>query len=173
MSYFPPRHKSLPLVRFFTTDGSPSGTNSILNADDTPVTYSVIPQTGEHFEIHSINVFIRDDGVVDAGDYGAIAGGISPGITMSVMEINSAGATASVTDFISAAHPVVDNADWAGLGPTELLSWGTGDSVVVCRWELPVPIWIHDQHNQWLEATVGGTLSGLVQHHFYVMGQLL
>lgn len=161
------------ISRMLTMDGSASGTHSIKNADATPVTFSIIPTGSEVMEIQRLIPYIRDTSGFSAEKYGDIASGLAPGITMSVMRVVD-GATATAYTLINPLHPITCNADWAGYCyDTTVYEWGGGDEMLAARWTFGKsgkPVYLSAGKNEWLEMTVAGTCSGLVEHHMLVQG---
>ena len=161
------------ISRFLTLDGTAAGTHSILPADDVAVTYSIIPTGSEVMEITRVIPWIRDNGAFSAEKYGNITGGISPGITMSVMRLVD-GSTATAYVLINDNHPVVSNADWAAYCyDASVMAWGVGDQMLAARWTFAKsgkPVYLSASKNEWLEMTVAGTCSTLVEHHMLIQG---
>ena len=161
------------ISRFLTMDGTATGTHSMKNADATPVTFSIIPTGSEILEITRAIPYIRDDGAFSAEKYGNIAAGLDPGITMSVMRLVD-GATATAYTLIDPLHPVACNADWAAYCyDASVFEWGVGDEMLAARWTFAKsgkPVYLSAGKNEWLEATVAGTCSTLVDHHILVQG---
>jgi hypothetical protein len=160
------------ISRFLTEDGASGTTYSILPADDTPVTFSIIPTGNEVMEIHRCLPFIRDETAFSAEKYGALAA-LDPGITMSVMRVVN-GATATAYTLIEPTHPVQSNADWAAYCfDVVALEFGQGDEFLTARWTFAKsgkPVYLSASKNEWLELTCAGTCTGLVDHHVLIQG---
>ena len=161
------------LYRYLDTNGDGTGDkDAIGNFLFAPIDYYIKPGPTEVYAIERVIIFIKDNGRMNTGGYGA-GGLLENGITCQIQ--NDTEVLVDMTDGI----PVRANGDWSRLCyDLQNHEWGTGHNVVVARWTL-AKTGISGQldgrqdRNQKLVFRVNDDLRGLVEHTFQVQGRVL
>jgi hypothetical protein len=145
----------------FTDDGT--GTHTI----HTPFQFYLEPAAGETFFVTRLLVSLRDS-AVNADDYGAIAGGLTNGITVKVYQGNTE--TADLTDGV----PIQTSADWARICyDSSIYTWGVGDVFLGARWTFEKhgqPIRLDGDQSERLVVVCNDDLNGLTNQYFVAQG---
>ena len=153
---------------FLSINGE-DNTHSITNANATLTTFSIAPAAGKVLELNRILITVQDSGVIDATDYGAIAGGLTNGMTLSVHDAD--GLKYLLTD---SHKPIKTNVDWgAYCYDVEDKSWGTGDNFLVARWTFAKsgkPVYLRGDRSERLVLETADTMSALVEHLVLAQG---
>ena len=145
----------------FTTDGS--GTNTLIS----PMEFSLEPAVGETYFVTRIIMNLRDS-AINADDYGAIAGGLTNGVTLKAYQ----GATmvADLTDGVA----IKTSGEWARVCyDVNQFAWGAGDVYLGARWTFEKhgeEVRLDGSQSEKLVVRVHDDLDGLVNHYFVAQG---
>jgi len=157
----------LPLYRYLDTVGDGSGTKNANGNYSGGATKFLIapPATDRYFVLHRVLITIEDAQGFDAGDYGAIAGGLTNGVLVNWIKD---GTTHDLTNGI----PIKTNAGW-GIQCYDISfqDFGAGNNFLLVRWTFarrgqPLGLALGDS----LEFVLEDDLTGLVAHYFQVQG---
>ena len=139
----------------------------VLDYTLTPTEFFVRPPPGEVWRIARMLVFIEDT-KINADDYGAIAGGISPGMELYVADDNG------VINHLTDGGEINTNAEWAEYCyDADAKSWGVGNEFLVVRWTFTkagVPLRLIGDKRERLAILAQDDLTGLIAHEYIVQG---
>jgi hypothetical protein len=120
------------------------------------------------FLVHRMISTVVDGPGFDAGDYGAITGGVANGLRLCVLDSNNA----LVYELTDPLLPIQKNVDWASYCfDSRLDSYGTGNNYLSSRWTFSKsgrPILLPTGHK--LSVMSQDSFSDLAGHHFIVQG---
>lgn len=144
---------------------------SVVNANGNYVVdteFSVAPDSHESFSIARMLVQVRDTGSFDAENYGNGIDLTGGGIKVCIMRKNS------IVNDLTDGLRVQTNSDWGRVCyDTDVLTWGTGDELLVVRWTFEksgAPILLRGSHSERLSAFFLGDFSDLVSQFLMAQG---
>jgi len=145
-----------------------AGSDSITgNYAGSPTEFFIRPPPGEIWRIARMLVIIEDT-KINADDYGAIAGGISPGMELYVADDNR------IINHLMDNGDVNTSAEWAEYCyDAEQKAWGVGNEFLVVRWTFTksgVPIRLNGNKRERLAILAQADLTGLIEHECVVQG---
>lgn len=158
------------ISRYLDTVGDESGDDDMIGDYSLgglgPVFFKYTSPEGEVSYLEHMIVHIRDAGVMNVGDYGSIAGGLTNGM---LFQVRTPGDVVVSTERLVARS----NGDWSQFAHEMTpLTEGSGDNVVNVRWTfVGSPVVINPGWSIGLLAQ--DDLSGLVKHTAYVSGYRL
>jgi hypothetical protein len=152
-----------------------------LSDEDAGVTYAAIgdyssaegryifqPAAGTIARITRLVVLVEDS-LINADDYGAIAGGLTNGV--GIHWESASGVTETV---LTDAKPVRTNANWGGMcHDSESRNWGAGNNFLTVRWTFAKagrPLRLVGDDTARFVVTLNDNLNDLVDHSFLVQG---
>jgi hypothetical protein len=145
----------------FTDDGT--GTHTL----HTPFQFTLEPAAGETLFVTRLLMSLRDS-AINADDYGAIAGGLTNGITVKVYQGSTE--VADLTDGVA----IKTSGDWARICyDSSIYSWGAGDVFQGARWTFEKhgsPIRLDGSQSEKLVVVCNDDLDGLVNQYFVAQG---
>lgn len=145
-----------------------AGSDSVTgNYAGNPTEFFVRPPAGEVWRISRLLVIVEDS-KINADDYGAIAGGISPGMELYVADDNG------IINHLMDNGDISSNAEWAEYCyDADAKFWGVGNEFLVVRWTFTkagVPLRLRGSHRERLAILAQADLTGLVEHEYIVQG---
>jgi hypothetical protein len=162
--------------RHLTDDGlAGDGTNWDMNVDGsiTPVPFYAGPTT-QMWAIARMIVLIEDNGTVTAANYGAIAGGLTNGLTVQVRE---GGPTGAVLHDLLDGDNIDSNMAWAEHSyDAEPATFGSGNNFFKVRWTFSragMPLILDSFRTEKLVVTVRDDLTPLVSHQIGIQGIII
>jgi hypothetical protein len=130
--------------------------------------FFIAPPANKVYTIERMLVFVQDTGAFDAGDYGnglALTNGLLLTVERDGVEL---------LDLLG-NEPIHNNAEWAAMCyDAQVLTWGTGDEMLVARWTFSKsgkPLTLHGKSSDRLVLTANDDMTGLNAHRFKVQGQ--
>lgn len=158
-----------PYSCHLTEDGA--GVDDNANGDYSSATayWELRPSSTQVIAIYRMMVYILDSGTVSTSTYGAIVGGVTNGITISV--VRGTGAAAALR-YLVHGEAINNNGEWKQI-MYDLDIDGAGLGLVTGRWtffEHGVPIILDGSKDDALRLTLSDNFSGLLVHHFTAQG---
>lgn len=154
--------------KFATLDGSGVTFNAIGTLSGVTESFIISADAGP-LKVARMIVTVQDGAGFDAGDYGAVAGGLANGIT--VRQEDATGAV--VANIVDPLAPIKTNVDWAAYCYDGILSaFGTGDNFYNARWTFSkagLPLRLPQGGK--IRIILHDTLTGLSGHRFLFQGR--
>lgn len=156
--------------RFADTAFNGTGTKQAIGdySGENAISFGIQPPENRIFKVYRVIAKILDGTSSDAGDYGAIAGGLENGIYL--YKKKSGVVVQDITDGI----PIKTNAGWGAFCfDVELKSWGVTSQFVLIRWTFAKsggPITLNGGLEESLEFVINDDLTGLIDHTFMFHG---
>jgi hypothetical protein len=147
------------------------GSDSVTgNYSVTPEKFYIAPGPGEVYRIARMLVFLEDS-KINADDYGAIAGGLTNGMKLTVED-----SVGTVLLDLMDGGTVNSSAEWAEYCfDAEHKAWGVGSEFLTVRWTFTkggVYIRLVGDDDERLVITGQDNLTGLVEQEFIVQGYI-
>lgn len=158
------------LYRYLDLNGDGTGSKQATgNYSGAADEFYIQPGVSAIYRIYAMMVHIRDTSVNDSGNYGAITGPLTNGITMAVAD--GGGTLIDLTDNV----PIKTNSDWARIAGIDIVQgvYTAGDEYlsVMIRFDLAdAPLRLDGSASERFAVTLNDDFSGLTDHRFHVYG---
>jgi len=167
-----PSVPGLPLSKFLTSAGDGTGTNNLIgNYSSVSTDFYYQPPLTNKFYVETVQIQLSDNASFNQTDYGAIAGGLTNGITLWLSKNGTE--TPLQSGFV-----IKHNNDWLATTPYSTLTTFAGSSQTLIiqfklRQDYGVPLLLDGAQSDKFILRLNDNFSTLVAHRCIIRGQFI